>query len=762
MPNEQHPIIANGELYVEPIRKKTGPMVKKIPNDYPIAKQNMIRYIDHIFEQVQRQEEIFLHDKVICIRMEPKFEAKSYVPTSIIPGDGSLEIVGGRKYRIESTAESEEDTDAKLYFIKATDRGLSNLKTTLEKGLKDSVESWRKQIGSIRSMDLLSRDEKIMGFPDDWDSGTVEIILHPMAGETEEMISLFRSTSKLPEDRMIIRSYDGGPTFISAVCSKDEVEKISALNPLRAIHPMGQVSIAPIRTLPSNSAPHAPDAKKKSKITVGVFDGGVAENVPLLSKYVTAIDCVSEPEDAGCVEHGTGVCGTVLYGNLAGRSSTDKLEIPPVSVESYRVLPVKNRFDFELYEAIDAIENVITGQSNIKLYNLSFGPVGAIVDDSISRFTYVLDLLTYKVADSDINPLICVAVGNDGECDYPHNRIQSPSDMVNGLGIGAYTYAADGSKTRASYSCVGGGREGAKIKPDILEFGGSIDRPFVLVGTRPNTLSTSAGTSFASPFAVHKIGKLMAKSDGIVPHIGRTLLIHTAQKCDTLTQDEQGFGFCLDNVDDILNCEDNKVTILYSGVLDSSQTVKLPIFAPKINDVKGSVTITWTVSTIVNPNVNDPDAYSCNCIEDTFIPHDMTYNFTKKGFSSKTLNLLKPDHALQVKGLLDNGYARSEFPVSHPAKKYWDETDLRATDLKWDTVIRKFVTMRGSSILNPALTLHAIGRNGFDTQKIKYFAAITIAAPKYGGALYDAILQQYQNLAPIEIRNINRVLVDIR
>ncbi|MDR1319854.1 MAG: S8 family peptidase [Gracilibacteraceae bacterium] len=762
MPHEKHPIIANGELYVEPISRRTGPMAKKIPNEYPIAKQKMIRCIDQIFEQVQKQEEIFMDEKVICVRMEPKFEAKSYVPASIVSGDGNLEIIGGRKYRIDAMAESEEDTDAKLYFIKATDRGLRNLKTVLEKGSRDNVESWRKQIGSIRSMDFLSRDEKIMGFPDDWDSGTVEVVLHPMAGETDEMISLFRSTSKFPENRMIIRSYDDGPTFISAICSKDEVAKISALNPLRAIHPMGQVSIAPIRTLPSNSAPQAPDAKKKSKITVGVFDGGIAENVPLLSKYVTAVNCVSAPRDDDYAEHGTGVCGTVLYGNLAGRNSTDKLEIPPVSVEIYRVLPVKDTFDFELYEAIDAIEDVIKKRPDIKLFNLSFGPAGAIVDDSISRFTYVLDLLTYKVADGDINPLICVAVGNDGECDYPHNRIQSPSDMINGLSIGAYAYAADGSKTRASYSCVGEGREGAKIKPDILDFGGSIDRPFILVGAKPGTLSAAAGTSFASPFAAHKIGKLMARSDRIIPHIGRTLLIHTAQKCDTLTQVEQGFGFCLDDVDDIINCEDNKVIILYSGVLDSSQTVRLPVFAPKINDVKGNVVITWTVSTIVNPNVNDPDAYSCNCIEDVFVPHSMTYNFTKEGFSNKKLNLLKPDHNIQVKGLLDNGYTQSEFPVSHPAKKYWDETDLRALDLKWDAVIRKFVTMRGSSILNPALTLHAIGRNGYETEKIKYFSAITIEAPKYSGSLYDAILQNYQNLAPIEIRNINRLFVDIK
>ena len=89
MPNEKHPIIANGELYVEPIRKKSGPMEKKIPNEYPVAKQKIISNIIQIFEQIQKQEEIFMDEKIICIRMEPKFEAKSYIPTSILSGDGS-------------------------------------------------------------------------------------------------------------------------------------------------------------------------------------------------------------------------------------------------------------------------------------------------------------------------------------------------------------------------------------------------------------------------------------------------------------------------------------------------------------------------------------------------------------------------------------------------------------------------------------------------------------------------------------------------
>ena len=70
------------------------------------------------------------------------------------------------------------------------------------------------------------------------------------------------------------------------------------------------------------------------------------------------------------------------------------------------------------------------------------------------------------------------------------------------------------------------------------------------------------------------------------------------------------------------------------------------------------------------------------------------------------------------------------------------------------------VRMRGSSLLNPAITLHAIARNGFGNAKLRYFAAVSIEAPRYIGSLYDAILQNYKNLTPIEIRNVNRIMVD--
>lgn len=358
-----------------------------------------------------------------------------------------------------------------------------------------------------------------------------------------------------------------------------------------------------------------------------------------------------------------------------------------------------------------------------------------------------------------INPLFCIAAGNDGTLESPFNRVQSPADMVNGLAVGAYTLSPLNDKYRAPYSCVGPGREGAKIKPDILEFGGYTDRPFISTKSG-NLIMGTAGTSLAAPVVAGKIGCLMAASDQIVPHLGRALLIHSAESQGLEGNVENGFGFCLDGVEDILNCSDNKVTILYEGEITSSATVKLPIFAPGISEIHGNADIKWTICTVVNPNINDPDAYTNNCIEDTFYPNDMRFPF-RKGTSEKKLNLLKDADIVVARELIKEGYIKSELPVSKPAKKHFAEADLRNSDFKWDTIIRKDVRMRCSSLLNPFISLHAIGRDEYEHEKIKYFVVITIDIPNFKGSLYDQILQTYDNLLPIQIQNVNRIMTQI-
>ena len=134
----------------------------------------------------------------------------------------------------------------------------------------------------------------------------------------------------------------------------------------------------------------------------------------------------------------------------------------------------------------------------------------------------------------------------------------------------------------------------------------------------------------------------------------------------------------------------------------------------------------------------------------------------KKGHGSKKINHLKDDSPAKVRALINDGYVKSDFPVSRSPKYGRDESDLRANEMKWDTIVRRHDRLKGSSLLNPALTLRGIARNSFvvGEDNIGYHVVITVKAPKYQGSLYNAVLQTYQNLAPIEIRNVNRILVD--
>ena len=705
-------------------------------------------------------EEIFIENKVVCIRLEPKYEAKSYQPNALV-ADSKMKMIGGRKY---NTNEIEEEK-AKLYFVKTTTEELGKLKSKLDSGAKDNVKVWHNQVCMIRSIDLLGPNEKVLGFDDNWESGTIEAILHPLGDDIESVLNGFYLISGLDKKSTVVRTYEDGLTFICANMDRNSIEKIKRYNPLRSLKPLMDDVYDPFRMgAMTGDAPQLPDKIYKSNVKVGIFDGGVDNSVPLLKHYVNCYDMVKEKPTKGSIEHGTGVSSAILFGEMSKLSSHDKLSNPYVTVESFRVFPMEKTGDaiqdFEMYSTIDIIEKVVSERKDIKLFNVSIGPRGPILDDDLNRFTYALDKLTYNVEEDEVNPLFCIAVGNDGNAEFPANRIQSPSDMVNGLAVGAYTYNGVGDKIRAEYSCMGPGREGAKIKPDILEFGGSQSRPFIMATPEENKLGCGAGTSLASPVVAGKIGRLVADSESVVPHLGRTLLIHNAENESLNDSYEYGFGFAPAEIDKVLECTDNRVTILYNGIMRSSTSVKLPVFMPNINEVKGNMKIHWTISTIVNPNVNDPDAYTNNCIEDTFYPNDMNFNF-RKGKGSATANLLTSEGREKAEKLLKQGYSRSDLPVSKPAKKRLREKELRNSDFKWDTIIRKNLTMRASSLMNPFLTLHAIGRDEYEHEKIRYYVAITIEVPKMKGSLYDNILQTYENLTPIHVQNVNRVMTEV-
>lgn len=753
--SQRHPIIANGEAYIESLIRKPRPNSHKFPHEYYEAKSRLWNDIDRIQQFIASSEEVFVEDKILCVRLEEKYEAKSYTPSSIV-ADTSMRLVGGRKYVIDP------DTKGKLYFVRAKDGDLAKFKNTLSSTRKDGNQSWKDQICTIRTIDLLQPKEKALGFDEQWTEGDVEVVIHPLGINYQDAINGFFNTTGISPSDAAVRTYDDGLTFVCTKMNAETLTKAMYYNPLRSIKPIEDEWDDPFRMSPiTDVAPQLPDVIIKPDLKIGVFDGGVPNDIPLLAPYVTNYDMVDDPPTEKGLEHGCAVSGAILYGDLYGKTRYDKVENPRVSVESFRVRPAKRtgdaEKDFQMYTTIDIIEKVVRERKDIKVFNISMGPRGAIIDDEISRFTYVCDLLSYDVDEGEINPLFVTAAGNDGNLEEPLNRIQAPADMVNGIAVGSYSYTPLGERTVASYSCVGPGREGGKIKPDLLEFGGSMNRLFIAVMNQGNLTGAEQGTSFSAPVVAGKIGKLMAASEKIIPHLARTILIHHAESETLEGTNEEGFGYCPDDVEALLECDDNSVTILYSGEIMAGSSVKLPIYMPEVNKHKGTAKIKWTISTVVNPNMKDSDAYTNNCIEDTFYPHEMTFNFSKYGSATKKINLMDQSKYEEVQRLMDDGYSKSDLPASKPAKKSFREADLRNSDFKWDTIIRKFVSMRTSSLLNPFISLHAIGRDEGLHEKVRYNVVITIDVPKYDGSLYDSILQKYRNLSPIKVQNVNRL-----
>ena len=59
--------------------------------------------------------------------------------------------------------------------------------------------------------------------------------------------------------------------------------------------------------------------------------------------------------------------------------------------------------------------------------------------------------------------------------------------------------------------------------------------------------------------------------------------------------------------------------------------------------------------------------------------------------------------------------------------------------------------MLGSGVVEPFLTLQAIGRNGVNT-RVDYVAIVTIESKKFTGDLYSLVREAYPALNPIRVR----------
>ena len=776
MPESQKRLIlGNGEKYVQDESKPLPGRPPELPRSYSEARDLVKREVAAALQTVAAlpREKRRRNEAVLCLRLHPDMMAKSYDPKGLFTLVGELENVGSRNYRVgtDTVAQTSRirkqlenrvrEVTGRIVFVRSTDAGFRRLLRALDAPESTVPSVFRDDVRKVEKFDLLTPDEQVLGFGPDWKHGRVEIILHPTLCSDEEQLHFLKTLFNnlhVQAGAYRVATYPGGPTFISCKLNRAALQAISGANPLRAAHPMEFGGFENLRSAPTFPAPPPPNSATRSTIKVGMFDGGIDPNHPHLKDHAEQDDSLSitTPAKPEFMEHGNAVAGAILYGPFNDRDSKTPLPAPSVSVVSFRVLPTSNPDDIDLYEAVDVIEAAVPARPDIKVFNVSLGPRGPILDDTISRFTYALDSLatTHKVT-------FAVAVGNDGEAGGDMDRVQAPSDLVNGLGVGAFTYRA-GQPVHAPYSCKGPGRECGKIKPDLAAFGGCDQQPIHLLSSTHGLKVLSAGTSFASPLVASLNGQLAATVERGTALLSRALLIHTAAHPSDAPDHLLGHGVVRPSLDHVVRCQDHEVTIVFQGDILPKKMIRLPILIPAGFSLTGNVRVSWTVAALPSTDPNHPSDYTSCCIEDTFYPNSQVFSFTKLDRSGRNLTkrLHLVDDADGVRDLTADGWKRSKFPSTESGNKYPTEQESRSLDYKWETIVRRHVSKRATSLHEPFLVLHAISRHGV-TSRVDYAAIVTISAPKSSGDLYDAVLRRFTALQPIRLRAQNELRVQI-
>lgn len=765
--SKRRPILYNGQIYGEPVSKSGGGGQKAMPYTYEEARDFVLNDINETREVLRKmpQSARLPNEIILSLTLQPEFSAKSYYPETLFDlGSekfGFTEI-GSRVWKNKKNESNEKEilnvdpSFSKMFFVRATEKSLVQFENQLKKSASTLTKSFQTDVRKISSFGILSTSEQILGLPDDWQEGRLEAVLHPFGLDREKTLEHFLNhISKVGVNAEDVRfkQYRSGVSFISFNGNKSILDSLNGYNPLRTIHPLKMRELPTIsRGTNISGGPNIPKFTKKPKTVVGVLDGGLDDNNPYTKNYSESEFSVTGNAVPELIEHGTQVTGAVLYGPLNDFTTGDTLPEPFVSVKTFGVLS-SNSTDPELYDAIDAIEKIIPENKHIKVYNLSLGPRGPILDDSISRFTYSCDLLSI-----DHEVLFCVAVGNDGNL-KGYERIQSPSDAVNCLAVGSFT-KRQGISIRAPYSSIGPGREGSKMKPDVMAFGGCDQHPIHLVSQKLGSKVWSQGTSFASPIAASLAGRLVGESNNTIDTLtAKALMIHSARDNNLNGSHclEMGHGIVPDEMENIISCGEKSYTLIYRGELDPTKYAEFLI--PWDESItEGKANFKWTVAVLTDIDQLSTDDYTTSSVEVAFYPNRNKYVFknntgidldgnTKK---SEIVDISKNPERMDY--LILNGWEQSNFPQTDSAKpQFRTELELKE-DLKWDSSDAREVTKFSKSIDEPVFHIHALGRgNRNGVNKVKFALILSVTTPKAIVDLYANILNKYSALIPLQI-----------
>jgi len=720
---KQNFLLGKGERLTKDVVVNRGGGPKQDVYSFSEAKKRLAPQLaDAVSDFAKLPPEACPGDRVVAsVTLNPEYIAKSYYPLGLFRAVG-LEAVGSKQRKITPEKRSKdrvpETAVTTEFFVMGTRSAFESWSKQLPEW--SEKKSGAKEIKVIEEIHAPSASEKLKTAGNSHEKIVFEVVLHAdqQFGETfvlpsfRNYLANFGVASDLSK-----KFYAGGLCFLEVEAPSDLAQEIAAFTPVRVVREMPTLRM--LRPTFRSNDTHVNIALPSEEavaptLKVAVFDGGFDPSHPL-SAWVKLHDTdgIGQPHQA-LITHGTAVSSALLFGHINPGLA---LQRPYANIDLYRVLdnaPGQN--PHELFEVLGRIDKVLR-ENDYEFANLSLGPRLPIDDDEVHAWTAVLD---DRFANNNI--LATIAVGNDGESDSATglNRIQVPADCVNALAIGA----CDTPETdwhRATYSSVGPGRSPGIIKPDLVDFGGTLQRPFLVVGSHlVPTIEATQGTSFSAPSVLRKaIGVRAYFGKELSPLAIRALLVHCSEQgSDPIEQ--IGWGRAAKSLDDIVLCDDDAIRVVYQGVISPSKYIRADIPLPN-EALAGTLNITATLCYVSKVDPHHPSNYTRSGLDITFRPHS-----------------LKRKKAEQAHADTKSFFGKSKNGLT--------EEELRSDAWKWENCLHSSVNIRGTSLFNPCFDIHynarLEGQNHLSSEELHYALVLSIKAEK-NKDFYDQVVRKY-------------------
>ena len=772
----RRPLLSRGELLSTPAEKSGGGGEKFHPYSIFEAHSMLAPHAERLVAEAEAlPSDLTGPHLVFEATLHPNYLASTYFPEDLLT-KSDLYLVGVRKATAPmKTAKTVKESQPTKTLILAGPRSAvcsfgRSVALGPNKPGSASTGSWE-QLRELHEVGLPRPDRIIVRRPPmskgeaiTWEAvltqiGRSERELKPWAEEVfQKWVDLVRRHGGEVDGNH--RCDLGRLTFVPVLLDGEALDRVAEFNLLRAIRPMP--TIRPIPSTIVRSLPAAPKESRmasegrKPAVRMAIFDGGVNDALPAFRPFVTTEHLTTAPPDAKAMQHGSLVTSAALYGALNG--GADQLPDPTATITHYRVFPLplagSGKPDAGMYWLLDNIVETIR-KDHLRLVSLSLGPDECVEDGAEpSRWTAQLDQVIHAEGVT-----IVVAAGNNGEDDAPLglNRVQVPADMVNGIGVGACSPFDEKAKFgRVPYSAVGPGREGQRVQPTGVAFGGSVEEPFVGFGTS-GRLAEACGTSFATPMVARAIAGLRGTIDQTRrrTEIDRSFVGHFARR---LTRGhrtvELGHGRLPSTFEPHLECAANEGTILYEDQLHRGQIKALRFPLPNGLLATDKIDVEWTLTFLTEVDPRDASDYTRSGVEVYFRPNEYLRSLSIEDKSEKGRVVHVVRDKAEIKRALLLGWKLGEQPLAHSQWRAYRRESTRRLEGKWETIVRGRVSIAAGELYRPRLDVSYLRReggqlvNGSAVPPLPIVALVTMRAPK-GVPIYERITAQFDMLQPL-------------